>query len=263
MSEGLTDAEQLAAVETYLKALKPIGAALRTRVTEDMGTRRVERVGAYLPDGTKMAAVGYRAGAKTAKVTDPAAALRWCLDRYPDEIVKAINPAFLTALLDVAKVGGAVGEPGVDPRTGEILNFIEVVQGPPGVTVTTTKEGVARMEALARGFARTLEAGPSTPPQPPTEPPPPRRPIADPTLSDNADYAAWARGEIAKHHSADHGVPSGPITPGGWVPGCVSCGQTDKHAPHGTAVSPAPEELPYPTYDPDFIDRLENGAYGR
>lgn len=77
------------------------------------------------------------------------------------------------------------------------------------------------------------------------------------TVAHNADYAAWARDEIAKHHSADHGarpgpectcvqasdtghdpdcpraafargaaphnadhgVPSGPITPGGWVPG--------------------------------------------
>lgn len=254
MSEGLTDAEQLAAVETYLKALKPIGAALRTRVTEDMGTRRVERVGAYLPDGTKMAAVGYRAGAKTAKVTDPAAALRWCLDRYPDEIVKAINPAFLTALLDVAKVGGAVGEPGVDPRTGEILNFIEVVQGPPGVTVTTTKEGVARMETLARGFARTLEAGPSTPPQPPTEPPPPRRPIADPTLSDPCVHCGetpcWINTDKAYdvQQNADSVMRSGV-----------------DHTSHGhPATDQAVADCESgPTYDPDFIDRLENGAYGR
>lgn len=154
---GLTDAEKLVAVETYLKALAPAAKTLRAAVTAELGTRRVERVGAYLPDGEKMGAVGYSAGRKTAKVTDQAAALKWCLDRYPDEIVKAINPAFLKGILDVSKTG-QVGDPGVDPRTGELLNFVQVMQGDPFVTVTTTDEGVARMEALAAGFAGMLEA---------------------------------------------------------------------------------------------------------
>jgi hypothetical protein len=158
--DGLTDAEKLAAVETYLKALKPVADALRARVTEDMGVRRVERVGAYL-DGMKLAAVGYSGGRKAAKVVDQAAALRWCLAKYPDEIVKAINPAFLKALTDYAKLVGEIGEGGVDPRDGEALDFIEVVQGSPYVTVTTTSEGVARMAALANGFARTLEPSPA------------------------------------------------------------------------------------------------------
>lgn len=155
---GLTDAEKLTALETYVKTLKTMTDALRAKITEDMGVRRVERVGAYLPDGSKLGAVGYSGGRKTAKVVDPAAALRWCLTRYPDEIVKAINPAFLKALTDYALKTGEVGEPGVDPRTSEVLDFIEVVQGNPYVSVTTTKEGVARMEALAHGFAGMLEA---------------------------------------------------------------------------------------------------------
>jgi hypothetical protein len=157
ISESLTDAERLAALETYVKTLKTITDGLRATVTEDMGVRRVERVGAYLPDGTKMAAVGYNGGRKTAKVTDPAAALKWCLDRHPDEIVQAVNPAYLKALTDYALKVGEVGEPGVDPHTGELLDFIEVQQGSPYVTVTTTKEGVARMQALAYGFAGMLE----------------------------------------------------------------------------------------------------------
>jgi hypothetical protein len=158
MSEpgDLTDAEKLVAVETYLKALAPIAKALRVRVTEDFGVRHVERVGAYLT-GEKLGAVGYSGGRKTAKVTDAEEALRWCLKTYPDEIVRAINPAFLAALLDFAKKTGQPGEPGVDPRTGEILDFIEVSEGSPFVTVTTTPEGVARMEALAHGFAGMLE----------------------------------------------------------------------------------------------------------
>jgi len=157
---GLTDAEKLAALETYLKALAPIAKALRAKVTRDMGAMHVERVGAFL-DGEKLAAIGYSGGRKTAKVTDPAAALKWCIDKYPAEIVKAINPAFLKVLLDAAKVGGNVGDPGVDPWTGEVLGFIEVSQGDPFVSVTTTEAGVARMEALANGFTAQLEAEPS------------------------------------------------------------------------------------------------------
>lgn len=156
----LTDEEKLTAVETYLKALTPLAKALRAKVTESMGVRRIERVGAYLGD-VKLGAVGYSGGRKSAKVTDAAAALRWCIEKYPDEIVKAINPSFLTALLDVAKAKCEVGEHGYDPRDGEVLDFIEVSQGSPFVTVTTTPEGVARMEALAHGFAGMLEAAPA------------------------------------------------------------------------------------------------------
>jgi hypothetical protein len=153
---GLTDAEQLAALETYIKTLKTIADELRVTVTADMGARHVERVGAYLPDGTKMAAVGYSDGRKSARVTDEAAALRWCLEQYPDEVqtTQAIRPAFLKTLLDLAKIDGV----GVDRSTGEVLPFIEVSTGAPFISVTTTKEGVARMEALAHGFAGMLEA---------------------------------------------------------------------------------------------------------
>lgn len=157
---GLTDAEQLAALETYLKVLKPLAEALRAKVTGDLGARRVEKVGAYLPDGTKMASVGYSAGRRTARVTDSAAALRWCEDRYPNAIVKAISPAFLKGLLDHATKTGQPGEPGVDPHTGEMLDFIQVFRGNPYVTVTTTEEGVDRMAGLAGGFLGMLEAAP-------------------------------------------------------------------------------------------------------
>jgi len=153
----LTEAEKLAALETYIKTLKTMADGMRARVTEDMGVRRVERVGAYLPGGVKMASVGYSEGRKTAKVVDAAAALRWCRVAYPDEIVQAVNPAFLKALTDFAQKTSQVGEPGIDPRTGEVLDFIEVQRGGAFVTVTTTPEGVGRMEALANGFSGMLE----------------------------------------------------------------------------------------------------------
>lgn len=155
----LTDAEKLTAIETYLKTLTAMAKTLRATVTADMGTRRVERVGAYLPDGEKMGAVGYSTGRKSVKVTDEAAALAWCQNRYPGEVVavEMIRPAFLKKLLDTAKAL-PVDSAGVDPATGELLDFIQVSQGDPFVTVTTTDEGVARMETLAHGFAGMLEA---------------------------------------------------------------------------------------------------------
>jgi hypothetical protein len=156
---GLTDAEKLAALETYLKMLDPIAKALRTTVTADMAQRHVEKVGAYLPDGTKLASVSHSDGAIRAKVTDPAAALRWAAERYPDEIVKAVNPAFLKMLTDHAKSACEIGERGVDPRTGEELPFITVERGSAYVTVTTTPQGVLRMTELANGFAGMLEGG--------------------------------------------------------------------------------------------------------
>lgn len=156
---GLTDAERLAALGTYVKVLSDAEKELRTSVTEDMGKMHVERVGAYLPDGTKMAAVTRSDGNRTVKIVDEEAALKWCQDRYPGEVVveAAIRPAFRKKLLDIAG-SLPVGSKGLDSATGEELPFIEVTQGSPYVTITTTPEGVERMTALARGFARMLEA---------------------------------------------------------------------------------------------------------
>ena len=153
----LTDAEKLAALGTYIKVLTAMERDLRTAVEKDMGKRHVEKVGAYLPDGTKMASVSRSEGKKTAKVTNPAHALLWCAKNYPDEIVKAINPAFLKKLTDYAQSNLAVGEHGMDPLTGQELTFITVEQGNPYVSITTTSEGVANMTALAHGFAAMLE----------------------------------------------------------------------------------------------------------
>lgn len=155
--EGPTDAEKLAALGTYVKVLSSAEKALRASVADDMGRRHVEKVGAFLPDGTKMASVTRTDGRTTAKVTNPAHALLWCTKHYPEEIVKAINPAFLKKILDYSNQVGSVGDKGVDPLTGEELSFIEVSQGSAYVTITTTEEGVARMTALAQGFAGMLE----------------------------------------------------------------------------------------------------------
>lgn len=159
---GLTDAEKLAALGTYVKVLSETEKGLRAAVVADMGKRHVEKIGAYLPDGTKMASVSRSDGKRTARVTDEAKALAWCLRAHPEEVqtVQIIRPAYLKMLLELAVADEApAGAVGMDPKTGEALPFIEVQQGSPYVTVTTTSEGKARMEALAHGFAGMLEAG--------------------------------------------------------------------------------------------------------
>jgi hypothetical protein len=159
---GLTDKQKLVAIETYKKFISSIADGLRVRVTDEMGRNDEERVGAKLPDGTKLGAVGYSEGRKTAKVIDEAAALAWCLRTHPDEVqtIQQIRPAYLKMLLDLAKADDApAGADGVDPTTGEVLPFIRVEQGAPFVTVTSTKDGVERMAMLANGFAGMLEAG--------------------------------------------------------------------------------------------------------
>jgi hypothetical protein len=156
---GLTDVEKLAALDTYLKVLGETASALRASVTAEMGARHDERVGAFLPDGTKIASITRSSGNRKARITDEAAALKWCQNRYPTEVVavEMIRPAFLKKLMDVAG-SLPLGSKGLDAATGEELPFIEVQQGAPYVTVTKTDEGKARMTALAHGFAGMLEA---------------------------------------------------------------------------------------------------------
>lgn len=155
---SLTPAEQLAALGTYLKVLGAQEKALRVRVEQSMGEMHVERVGAYLPDGEKIASVSRSDGNTTVKVVDEDGFLAWTKEEHPEHVytVEMVRPAYRTFLLDVA---GSLpkGSKGLDPTTGRELPFIEVRQGSPYVTVTTTPEGVDRMSALANGFAAMIE----------------------------------------------------------------------------------------------------------
>lgn len=155
----LTDRQKLVALETYIKFIKSHADGLRVRVTEEMGRNDDERVGAKLPDGTKIGTISYSEGRVGAKVEDEAAALAWCLRAHPSEVqtVQIIRPAYMKSLLDTAKAEGV----GIDLSTGEILPFIKVEKGQPFITVTSTKDGTERMAMLAEGFPNMLE-GPKT-----------------------------------------------------------------------------------------------------
>jgi len=188
--DGLTDAEKLAALGTYIKVLTEAEKSLRASVTANMGAMRVEKVGAFLPDGTKMASVSRSNGKKSARVTDHDAALRWVRAKYPTETVVTVNPAFLKKLTDAA-AAGEVGEPGFDPATGEVLDFIEVYQGNPYVSITTTTEGKNRMAQLAGGWVGMLEATPA--PAPAAAPVFPANDPYDPDHADRLSNGAYER----------------------------------------------------------------------
>lgn len=155
-----TNAEKLAALDMYIKTLTAMASSLRHTVTIDMGTQHVEKVGAYLPDGTKIASVSRLEGNKSVKVSNEADLLAWCLKNYPDEVqtvtAQTVRPAFLKKLLDDSK-SQPVG-PGLDTRTGQELPFIQVTRGDPFVRVDTTDEGVTAMGRLAYDFLDMIEA---------------------------------------------------------------------------------------------------------
>lgn len=246
--DGLTNAEKLTALQTYLKALKPMEEHLRVAALADMQAARAERVGAYLPDGEKIGTVGLNKGRKSARVTDDAAALTWVEKNYPEAIRKSINPAWLKALTDYAAEVGQPGEPGVDPRSGEVLPFIEVRQGNPFLTVTTTKEGVARMTELAHGFAGMLEA-PTAADEQLDDLLQRANDAVESELNDRIDVEARLADVLRQARTAPAASvwvhddePDAPLQPG-WP--------THVRAPRG------------PDFDPGFADRMGNGAYGR
>lgn len=142
------------ALDLYIKSLGAQASALRAEVHRQMIRDHDERKAAVLPDGTKIGAVSIRKGSTSARITDEAAALRWAIDKHPEQIMQAIRPAFVTLLLDAAKKAGV----GLDPSTGEVLDFIEVSTGNGGITITTTPEGKDRMAQIAGGFAGMLTA---------------------------------------------------------------------------------------------------------
>lgn len=158
--QELTERQKLVALETYIKFIKSIADGLRVRVTEQMGTDDEERVGAKLPDGTKLGSITYSEGRRSVKLTDEGTALAWCERAHPEQVqtITIIRPAYLKKLLDVAG-SLPVGSKGVDPATGEELPFIEVQQGQPYISVTSTKEGTERMAALAMGFPQHMLGG--------------------------------------------------------------------------------------------------------
>lgn len=159
--EGRTKEEELAALDMVIKALQERAKVLRDELPAEMAARKVELVSAYTDDGAeKIAKVRYVAGNVGAHLADEKAALEWCAQRYPERLqdVVIIDPGFIVGLLGYAKRVCKPGESGVDPNTGERLDFIKVERGNPYVKVEATEEGRERVAAFVKRITPELTA---------------------------------------------------------------------------------------------------------
>lgn len=150
--------EELAVLDMYAKLVDARIKQLRAALPELMRQQRVKLRAVEAADGTEVANIRYSPGNVTAKITDEAAAVRWCGTVHPGEVeeVVTIRPAFRKLLLEYSAKSGHPGEAGVDPRTGERLDFIVVERGTPYVKVEPTEQGRERVRALAGGSPREI-----------------------------------------------------------------------------------------------------------
>lgn len=158
---GRTAEEELAGLDLVIKALQARAKVLRERLPAEMAKRKVEVVAAYDDAGTtKLARVRYVAGNTTATVTDEDAFVRWCGARYPGELeeIVRVTEGFAKKLLMYSQKVGKPGDKGVDPATGEPLDFIEVQRGAPYVKVESTEEGQGLAEAFVKRVIPELTA---------------------------------------------------------------------------------------------------------
>lgn len=155
---SLTLEEELVFLDLTMKALNVRAKAIREQLPASMSARKVEVVSAYA-DATKVARVRLVEGNVTAQVIDPEAAVQWCATRYPGEVeeVVSIMPAFLRKILEYSKAHGRPGDGGIDPGSGESLDFIRIVRGEPYVKVEPTDAAAAQMEALTAYAAKATE----------------------------------------------------------------------------------------------------------
>lgn len=146
----MSGGDLLAALDTVVKTLAERVKTLRATVEATMGSTRAERIGAYAGD-EKLAAIERYPGNLTARVVDERAAVKWCGELYPhnlDEIV-VIQPAFLTSILEHSAKTRRPGEHGVDPKTGQVLDWIVIERGSPYVKVAPTEDGRAVAQQIA------------------------------------------------------------------------------------------------------------------
>lgn len=131
-------ARDLAVLKVVAERVRDARAAAEreARGVMEAGDRMAVKVGDEL-----LAQVTLVNGRRTARVEDEAALLAWVAEHHPSEVqtVRSVRPAFLTALLERARVAG---EP-VDPQTGEVIPGVSVGAGEPYPQVRLTADADA------------------------------------------------------------------------------------------------------------------------
>lgn len=104
-------------------------------------------------NGETVGRASYVEGKTSLKVTDLAAFYAFVEERYPTEIVTAVNPAFQKKLLDeLRSVGGVVIN-----NDGEPVPGVEAVQGSSYVSVSKSKDAREKVADLLAGGRLSLD----------------------------------------------------------------------------------------------------------
>jgi hypothetical protein len=137
----MSDARQAAIRVAALKALrdKVSDAYNQARADAVAALSPGDRLHAALPDGSDIGTVSVVDGKTSAKVTNPAALLKWVQVNAPDEVeqVPQVRESYLGALLARCEnVDGAA----MHAKTGELLPGVRFETGDPYARVTQTHD---------------------------------------------------------------------------------------------------------------------------
>lgn len=131
-------------------------AALQAKY-EELG---LERQRIVLPDDTDFGMVVLAAGSVYVEIVDREAMLEWLEEHRPGEILETkqydIRPAYWRVLVDAAKKAGV----GVDPETGQRLDWIRVTVGERTLRATPTHDAKQMVKQLLNAQQLKLELEP-------------------------------------------------------------------------------------------------------
>lgn len=160
--DDLTD-QDLGRELLRMAALRDFVSARYDEMHDEMcrrfGVSGVQKQTWKFPDGTELGSISVMRGKLVATIRDLRAALRWCETHYPDEltvrteIVQEMRPAFWSTIKKASEEAGT----GVDPQTGEALDWITVGRRDDTIMVRATAEAKGQMRALVESQAVQLE----------------------------------------------------------------------------------------------------------
>jgi len=151
--------EQVLAEAAMTAVHKTIGddlTGLRTTMQESLETIGIEKIGAKLPDGTKIATITVSNPQPKPTITDEQAFARFVEDIAPDEVitVKVVRPAYAQKLLEEMEKRGAAEM--IDPGNGEILDVDGIEMKTRAASHSVTFETGGREAILAAMLAGQL-----------------------------------------------------------------------------------------------------------
>lgn len=157
----MSDMQQLArravAAKTISDMIKAVGDDAKGDLLGLMAEHGSERVRVTSETGDDFGAVTLVPGRINARIIDPAAFLAWVLERYPEQIIQTVSPAFAERLLATA---ARKGDP-VDDQ-GEVIPGVMVGQGAGYLTVRPTPAAKDRAADLLANNLPSITATAST-----------------------------------------------------------------------------------------------------